>query len=134
MNDATALAGRCALVVEDHALSAKLVSRMLELAGCEVRIASRASEASVALMEPDASPPDVIVLDLDLPLVDGLAFARFVRSLPSLRDISIIAVSAAREGDEARRAEAAGCDAYVAKPLERDAFVSLVRDVVDRTQ
>lgn len=116
--------GMRVLVVEDHVLSAKLLQSVLNLAGCEVEIAEDAGSAAVALLE--GTRPNVVLLDLDLPKVSGLSLARFLRGLPTLRDVPIIAVSAARAGLDETAALEAGCDGFVLKPIDIHSFPAYV--------
>ena len=68
--------------------------------------------------------PDLILLDIQLPVMDGYAVARALRDIPSLRDIPIIAVTSyAMVGDREKCLEA-GCNAYIEKPINPETFVS----------
>ncbi len=117
------MAGELILVVDDNALNLKLVRFLLVKRGYRVRTAVDAGEALSALA---AQIPDLILMDLQLPGIDGLELTRRIRERPELRDLPIVAVTAsAMRGDE-ERALAAGCNGYVAKPIDTQTFPLLV--------
>lgn len=117
------LEGRYVLIVEDDAASAKLIAVVLEGEGCATRVATSAESALEAFED---RLPDLIVLDLILPMMSGLLFAEIVRAAPPLRHIPIIAVSAFNGSEAERAARAAGCSIYVRKPIDAIAFPELV--------
>jgi CheY-like chemotaxis protein len=103
------------LIVDDNPSNIKLLSFLLESKGYEVRTAANADEALASIA---ARRPRLILMDIQLPGVDGLTLTRQLKSDPKTKDISIIAATAyAMKGDEAR-ALAAGCDGYVTKPID----------------
>ena len=103
------------LVVDDHPVNLKLAMVFLSSLGYEVRTASDADEALAALEE---FRPRVILMDIQMPGMDGLALTRKLKSEERTRDIAIIGLTAyAMKGDE-ERILAAGCDGYVAKPID----------------
>ena len=120
----TLLAGRQVLIVEDDPASAKLLAIVLEGESCATRVATSAEAALTTLTE---SVPDLIVLDLILPLMSGLLFAQHVRATPATTHVPIIAVSAFNGSEAERVARAAGCNAYVRKPIDALSFPELVR-------
>jgi two-component system cell cycle response regulator DivK len=107
------------LVVDDNALNLKLMTYLLATEDCEVLTAVDAEQARRAVSE---SKPDLMLLDLQLPDMDGLQLTRMLREDPSTSDLRIVAVTAyAMKGDE-ERAKAAGIDVYVTKPIAKDEF------------
>ncbi len=103
------------LVVDDNPVNLKLTQMVLSSEGYEVRTARDAAEAIVAL---ESCQPCIVLMDLQLPGIDGLGLTRLLKADPATRDIPILAVTAsAMKGDE-ERAIAAGCDGYVAKPVD----------------
>ena len=115
------------LIVEDHPVNLKLVRVLLESEHHEVRAASDAAEALAVLKE---FHPRLILMDIQLPDMDGLELTRRLKSDPSTSAIPIVAVTAyAMKGDEAKM-RAAGCAAYVAKPIDTRALCSLVADLL----
>jgi two-component system, cell cycle response regulator DivK len=110
------------LVVDDNPLNLRLVQMLLESAGHDVRTATRAEEALASI---ERSRPRLIVMDLQLPGMDGLQLTRLLKSAPETRKIPIVAVTAsAMKGDEIRAKEA-GCDAYLSKPIDLDQALSV---------
>ena|SRR5256886_1046418 len=103
------------LVVDDHPTNLKLCKVMLSVDGYEVHTAADAEEALVLL---GTVHPGLILMDLQLPGLDGLELTRRLKADPATRDIVIVALTAyAMKGDE-QKALDAGCDGYVAKPID----------------
>jgi two-component system, cell cycle response regulator DivK len=107
------------LVVDDNDLNLKLMTYLLATENCEVLTAVDAQQARRTLRE---VKPDLMLLDLQLPDMDGLSLTRLLREDPSTSGLRIVAVTAyAMKGDE-ERAKAAGVDVYVTKPIAKDEF------------
>lgn len=107
------------LVVDDNATNLKLASEVLEMEGHEVLRAGDANEA-LALLRGRA--PDLILMDIALPGMDGLELTRQIKADPGLGTVPIVALSAfAMKGDE-EKALAAGCDGYITKPINTRTF------------
>lgn len=103
------------LIVDDNPTNMKLVSFLLSSKGYQVRTANSADEAVKAV---EHSLPQLILMDIQLPGMDGLSLTRKLRADPKTANIVIIAVTAyAMKGDE-EKALAAGCDAYISKPID----------------
>jgi CheY-like chemotaxis protein len=116
------------LVVDDNADNRDLTQILLECEGFEVRMAENAAQA-LSLLE--TFRPKLILMDVQLPEMDGLALTRRLRRDPSLRGVIIVALSAyAMEADK-RNARAAGCDGYITKPINTRTFVGTVRRYMD---
>jgi len=109
------MAGESVLVVDDNPTNLKLVAYVLTSRGFDVRTAVDAETALAAIA---ARAPRLILMDLQLPGIDGLELTRRLKADPQTKGIVILAVTAyAMKGDE-ERARAAGCDGYVAKPID----------------
>lgn len=118
------------LIVDDNPTNLKLVSFLVKANGYEVDTAIDADAAIAAIA---AQRPRVILMDLQLPGIDGLELTRRLKADPATRDISIIAVTAyAMKGDQ-ERARAAGCDDYVTKPIDTRALPELIARYVKAT-
>ena len=115
------------LVVEDNPLNLELVTDLLEAAGFIVCPANTAEEALHAARE---LSPDLVLMDLSLPGLDGLAATRALRADLATQHLTIIALTAhAMKGDEALALEA-GCDGYLAKPIDTRTFVKKVAGLI----
>lgn len=107
------------LIVDDDPSNRKLISMVLELEGYLVLTAETAEEALELIWE---AAPDLALIDLELPRMDGLSLARLLRAEPRTRHLPIIALSAHAMKDEIAKAAAAGCDAYITKPIDTRKF------------
>jgi two-component system, cell cycle response regulator DivK len=117
------------LVVDDNPSNLKLFKFLLALPGYVVSTAGNAEQALAVLGQ---LVPDLIIMDLQLPDVDGLTLTRQLKADPRMRDVPIVAVTAsAMKGDE-ERARAAGVDGYMSKPVEKRAFRAMVASYLER--
>jgi len=115
------------LVVEDQEDNRRILHDLLTNAGYEIVQAENGEEAVKAAA---AQRPDLILMDIQLPLLDGYEATRRIKSDPALRAIPIIVVTSyALSGDESK-ARAAGCDAYVTKPYSPRAILAKIREYV----
>jgi two-component system cell cycle response regulator DivK len=111
------------LIVEDNAANMTLAVFLLESAGHRVLSATDA-EAGLALAR--SSHPDLILMDIQLPGIDGLAATKQLKADTQTHAIPVIALTAlAMKGDE-ERIRAAGCDGYIGKPMRYKEFLSTV--------
>jgi two-component system, cell cycle response regulator DivK len=118
------MTARRVLIVDDNAMNVDLVSYVLSADGVQVESAFDANQAAARIA---AQPPDLILMDIQLPGVDGLELTRRLKADPATRHIVILALTAyAMKGDEARM-RAAGCDGYIAKPIDVATFAGQVR-------
>ena len=123
MSDPATPAHPCILVVEDNPANMMLVVAVLQRAGLQSAQASSAEEARRLI---ETLQPDLILMDIQLPGEDGLSLTRELKSSPATAHVPNIALTAhAMKGDEVQ-AIAAGCDAYVAKPIDTHAFAAFV--------
>ena len=115
---------QCILVVEDQEDNRQILRDLLGNAGYELTEAENGEEAIAAV---DRRRPDLILMDIQLPLMDGYEATRRIRTNPDLKSVPIIAVTSyALSGDEAK-ALAAGCDGYVTKPCSPRDLLAKVR-------
>ncbi len=103
------------LLVEDTEDNRFMMRRLLEMSGYHVIEATNGEEA-VRLA--DSERPDLILMDLSLPVIDGLAATRAIRKLAGCKDTPIVAVSAHDTSDFQGEALAAGCNSYITKPID----------------
>jgi two-component system, cell cycle response regulator DivK len=111
------------LLVEDTEDNRFMMRRLLEMAGYRVVEATNGEEA-VRFAESDQ--PNLILMDLSLPVIDGLAATRAIRELNGLSKTPIIAVSAHDSSDFQADALAAGCDSYITKPIDFSQLEQLI--------
>jgi two-component system cell cycle response regulator DivK len=113
------------LVVEDQEDNRQILRDLLANAGYEM---IEAEDGQQALTQAAAHKPDLILMDIQLPLLDGYEATRRIKADPALKAIPIIVVTSyALSGDE-EKAHAAGCDAYVAKPFSPRALLAKIRE------
>lgn len=112
------------LIIDDNPLNAELAQYVLSTAGMEVQCAGSAAEGFERLR---SALPDLILMDVQMPDMDGLEMTRRLRADPALASIRIVALTAyAMKGDE-QRILAAGCDGYLAKPIQVRTFADTIR-------
>jgi CheY-like chemotaxis protein len=103
------------LLVEDDETSREMLSLRLELNGYEVE---HAGDGQAALNCAAATPPDLILLDMNLPILDGWHVSRELKKHPATSQVPIIGVSAHAMSGDRERALTAGCDEYETKPVD----------------
>ncbi len=102
------------LIIEDNPANMKLATLLMSKAG---HTASCAVDAETGLTLARADRPDLILMDIQLPGMDGLAATRLLKNDPATAAIPIIALTSMAMKDDQAKTRAAGCDAYIAKPL-----------------
>jgi two-component system cell cycle response regulator DivK len=113
------------LVIEDQEDNRRIVRDLLATAGYEILEAVTGEEGVVAA---EANRPDLILMDIDLPGLNGYEATRRIKAIPTLAKIPIIAVTSyALSGDD-QKAFAAGCDAYVTKPFSPRVLLAKIRE------
>ncbi len=116
------------LIVDDNPVNLKLAADVLEAAGFVIDRAIDAEQAQRALGD---TVPDLILMDISLPGMDGLSLTRKLKADPTFEDIPIIALTAsAMKGDD-RKAFAAGCTSYITKPIDTRKLAQQVQTIVD---
>lgn len=115
------------LLVEDTEDNRQMMRRLLEMSGFRVVEALNGREAVEVAAE---VKPEIILMDLSLPFVDGLAATRQIRKLPEMSDVPIVAVSAHDTADFHSLALDAGCNAYITKPVHYPELEDLVNTLL----
>ncbi len=116
--------GKRVLVVEDDDDNRNILTRLLSMDGYEV---AEARDGSEAVAKAQSWQPDLILMDLALPRMDGWEATRRIKATPALAKVPIIAITAfAMRGDE-EQARSAGCDDYLAKPARPLEIRQMVR-------
>jgi two-component system, cell cycle response regulator DivK len=122
----TSRASISVLVVDDDRDARAMYGFYLRHVGCKVRTAR---DGHVAINKANSWTPDVIVMDLAMPRLDGWTASRWLKSSPATAHIPIIALSAAADSREDARA--AGCDGFLAKPCQPDLLWWEIRALLD---
>jgi CheY-like chemotaxis protein len=111
------------LLVEDNPVNLKVAARFLERLGCTVEVAGNGAEGVAAAA---ARRFDIILMDLQMPIMDGITATRKIRELAGLRQAPIIALTANAMSGDRERCEAAGMDDYLTKPIEVERLRSIL--------
>ena len=112
------------LVVEDQPDSRQIIRDMVAGTDYEITEAENGEEALAAIAK---QRPDLILMDIQLPIMDGYTATRLIKTDPALRSIPIIAVTSYALAVEERKARAAGCDDYVTKPFSPRQLLAKIR-------
>jgi len=112
------------LVVEDQPDSRQIIRDMVAGADYEITEAENGEEALAAIAK---QRPDLILMDIQLPIMDGYTATRLIKTDPALRSIPIIAVTSYALAVEEKKARAAGCDDYVTKPFSPRQLLAKIR-------
>ena len=115
------------LIVEDNEMNWDMLSRWLRRRGFEVHIAE---DGQQGVQQATALLPDLILMDLSLPVMDGCTATRQIRSNPDTSATIIIALSAHALSGYREEALAAGCDDFVAKPVELNSLLHLMENLL----
>jgi two-component system cell cycle response regulator DivK len=118
------MSGKRILVIEDHEENRRLLRDLLTSFGYEL---TEAVTGEDGLKAAEANPPELILMDIQLPGIDGYETTRRLKSNPALNHIPVIAVTSyALSGDDVKALEA-GCDAYVTKPFDPAELLEKIR-------
>jgi len=121
------------LVVDDSPTARLLVSEALLSMARKRAVAVRVVEAGdgfEALRQLPRASFDLVLTDINMPMLSGLELIRMIRARPEQKNLPIVAISTEREPDDARRAKEAGADGYIGKPFEPDTLDRLLADVL----
>jgi two-component system cell cycle response regulator DivK len=111
------------LIIEDNAANMKLAILLLRNAG---HTALCAADAETGLVCSRTDRPDMILMDMQLPGMDGLTATTVLKQDPATADIPVIALTAMAMKDDEEKAMAAGCDAYISKPLRYQELYAMI--------
>ncbi len=111
------------LLIEDNDLNRDMLSRRLRRRGYEVRVAV---DGATGVSAARAAPPDLIIMDLGLPVMDGWEATRLLKEAPETRSVPVVALTAHALPGERAKALAAGCDDYDTKPVELERLLGKI--------
>lgn len=118
------------LIVDDNPTNLKLAAEVLECEGYAVLRAQDAEEAQDILR---STTPDLILMDIQMPGMDGLTLTRLLKANPAYRHVPIVALTSfAMKGDE-HKARDAGCDGYITKPIDTRTLPVQVAEILQTT-
>jgi two-component system cell cycle response regulator len=123
------MANEVILVVEDNPINLKLVKVLLTVEGYNVYTASQAEEALHLL---NTITPHLILMDIQLPGMDGLTLTRQLKADPKYQNIYIVAVTAYAMKTDEEKAFAAGCDGYISKPINVATFSEAITKYINQ--
>jgi CheY-like chemotaxis protein len=115
------------LLVEDTEDNRFMMRRLLEMEGYRV-VEARNGEEAVKVAQTEK--PALILMDLSLPIIDGLAATKLIRRIPEFKDVPIIAVSAHDTADFQQEALTAGCNSYITKPIDFGELENLITELL----
>ena len=115
------------LLVEDTEDNRFMMRRLLEMEGYRV-VEARNGEEAVKVAKDEM--PALILMDLSLPIIDGLAATKLIRRMPEFKDVPIIAVSAHDIADFQEEALTAGCNRYITKPIDFGELENLISELL----
>lgn len=118
---------KCVMVVEDNELNLRLFCDLLTAHGYQ---AQPVRDGRDVMAQAQASRPDLVIMDIQLPHVSGMDLISALKADPALAQVPIMAVTAYAGSDDERRIRAAGAEAYVAKPISVMRFVETVESLI----
>jgi CheY-like chemotaxis protein len=119
------------LIIDDNPIDLRLVSELLEVNGYKADSAVDAEQAQRMLLR---MVPDLILMDIALPGMDGLTLTRVVKADSRLRHVPVVALTAFAMHGDPERAAAAGCDGYLTKPINIQKFAGKIAEVLRESE
>ena len=111
------------LLVEDNPMNRRVIEFILKAQGYTV-IEARDGQEALEMLKDVA--PDLILMDLQLPGLDGFSATRMIKGNPATKHVPVVALTAYAMSGDAERAREAGCDGYITKPIDPDDFPQIV--------
>ena len=124
-------AGKCILLAEDNELNREIAAELLKEAGFLIECAENGQQACDMVRQAGAGHYDLVLMDIQMPIMDGYAATRAIRSMedPAVADLPIIAMTANAFEEDRERALEAGMNGHLAKPIDLDKMMALLRDM-----
>jgi CheY-like chemotaxis protein len=123
------LHGKRLLLVEDNEMNAEIASEILEMTGMSVEFAVNGAEAVDRISEVEDGYYDLVLMDIQMPVMNGYEATRAIRSLDReyTKRLPIVAMTANAFAEDVHAAEGAGMNAHIAKPIELDTLATILR-------
>ena len=130
--DAQQIAGCRLLLVEDNELNQEIAMTILEEAGCTVDVASDGAEAVEKVRGSSADPYDLVLMDIQMPVMDGFEATKVIRAMeiPCLASLPIVAMTANAFEEDRQRVLAAGMNGHLGKPIDVDKLFSTLQNIL----
>lgn len=116
------------LYIEDNQFNQRLIKKILAPAGFQI---TEALDGIQGIKKAKELKPDLVLIDLDLPYLDGIGATTKIRSLPKMKQVPIVVLTSKNTKRERDRAFVAGCDGYIEKPLRADTFADQIRKYLE---
>jgi putative two-component system response regulator len=126
-SDSKDIAIKTVLVVEDDILNIKLIKTLLEVENCRIK---SVTSAEMITDQAKRFSPDLIIMDIQLPGIDGLEATRILKRDPELSSIPVVAVSAHAMQNDIEEAKEAGCEGYITKPVNTKTFAKTIIEFI----
>ncbi len=124
---------RTILIVDDSLVAREQLKAILYEAGLDTEEAGNGLDALHCI---NSSPPDLVILDVIMPEMDGIECCRLIKNDPRTREIPIIMVTSLCKDEDIKSAYAVGCDSYITKPIRKDVLLGkiwLLLNLIDET-
>ncbi len=115
------------LIVEDNEMNRDMLSRRLQRKGFDTKMAINGEEALSLTRQ---YRPDIILMDMSLPIIDGWEATRFLKKQEETKNIPIVGLSAHAREIDVIRGKKAGCDAYETKPVDLDSLINTIKTLL----
>jgi CheY-like chemotaxis protein len=125
------MATKTVLVIEDNDLNMELVVAVLELCSCQVL---QATNAETGIQLARTHMPDLILMDIQLPGMDGYTATRLIKGDPTMKDIPVVALTAYAMRKDREAALGAGCTGFITKPFSLKPFMEAVKGYLDHQE
>jgi CheY-like chemotaxis protein len=125
--------GDSILVVDDEEDTVELARMVLEFEGYRVFSANNGEEA-IDFLKTDDEKPDLVLLDVLMPKMDGLKVCKWIKENPNLKEIPVLLFTAKVGNKDRIAGEKVGADAYIAKPFSADDLLSLIQSHIDKAK
>lgn len=131
-DETQALAGLAVLVVDDSAINREVAMRILERTGATVLLAEDGQQALDRLAENTAPRPDIVLMDVQMPVMDGIEATRRIRQQPHLAHLPVVALTAGAFKSQQDAAWSAGMNGFISKPFDVSQAITLIRRLTGR--